>query len=109
MATADWYPSDFVRPEYKPTAKYQGPFALQLIMAAAPTPTVFGWAVKMADDKCRSLYRTVVGNWNELACNAGLFPPGAAADRKWTDPKKFIVDGSRMFKAGLFRNRTLNF
>ena len=61
LATADWYPSDFVRPEYKPTAKYQtGPFALQLIMTAAPTPTVFGWAVKMADDKRRSLYRTVV-------------------------------------------------
>ena len=67
LAPPQWYPSDLVRPEYKPTAKYQGPFALQLIMEAAPPHTIFVWAVKAADDGCRyALQDTVVGEEDGL-------------------------------------------
>ena len=103
LATPQWYPSDLVRPKYKSTAKYQrlaiganyeGTFALQLIMEAAPPHTVFVWAVKVADDGCRyALQDTVVGkgHWNQVACSARLFPHGAAETRKWTDPNNFIA------------------
>ena len=99
LATPQWYPSDLVRPEYKPTAKYQGPFALQLIMEAAPPHTVFVWAVKAAADVCRyALQDTVVGkgHWNQLACSNTLFPHAAAETRKWTDPNNFMVHGLKI-------------
>ena len=74
MADPEWYPSDLVRREYKRLAigaNYEGPFALQLIMAAAPPAVDFAWEVQAAEDSFRhSLRHTVVGkgHWNTVAC-----------------------------------------
>ena len=40
-----------------------------------------------------------------MACSTRLFPHGAAETRKWTDPNNFIMDGSRLSKAGLFTDK----
>ena len=45
------------------------------------------------------------GHWNQVACSTRLFPHGAAETRKWTDPNNFIMDGSRLFKVGLFTDK----
>ena len=51
------------------------------------------------------------GHWNQVACSTRLFPHGAAETRKWTDPKNFIMGGSRLCNAGLFTDkfRTVGF
>ena len=74
LADPEWYPSDLVRREYKRLAigaNYEGPFALQLIMAAAPPAVAFAWEVQRAEDSFRhSLHNTLVGKgqWNNVAC-----------------------------------------
>ena len=88
LADPEWYPSDLVRREYKRLAigaNYEGPFALQLIMAAAPPAVDFAWEVQGPEDSFKhSLHNTVVGkgHWNTLACCNKLFPQGVHRGRK---------------------------
>ena len=111
MADPEWYPSDLVRPEYKRLAigaNYEGPFALQLIMAAAPPAVDFAWEVQAAEDSFRhSLRHTVVGkgHWNTVACCNKLFPHGVLVGRKWADATEFTVEGSHLQMAGVFTDK----
>ena len=100
-----------MRPEYKRLAigaNYEGPFALQLIMAAAPPAVAFAWEVQGAEDSFRhSLHNTLVGKgqWNTLACCNKLFPHGVLEGRKWADPTEFTVEGSHLQMAGVFTDK----
>jgi len=100
-----------VRREYKRLAigaNYEGPFALQLIMAAAPPAVDFAWEVQGPEDSFKhSLHNTVVGkgHWNTLACSNKLFPHGVLEDRKWADPTLYIVRDSHLHKAGVFTDK----
>ena len=111
LADPEWYPSDLVRPEYKRLAigaNYEGPFALQLIMAAAPPAVDFAWEVQAAEDSFRhSLRHTVVGkgHWNTVACCNKLFPHGVLVGRKWADATEFTVEGSHLQMAGVFTDK----